>query len=103
MCNNSPWKVESKVMTKSFNWLTLEITPLAMSMQLQYSHTIQVYIVILWLEKTQPNVWKMQTRAVSKCLTQVKQVVQGWGLLRHGFDLIMQDWWGEGGYIYISH
>lgn len=79
MCNNSPWKVESKVMTKSFNWLTLEITPLAMSMQLQYSHTIQVYIVILWLEKTQPNVWKMQTRAVFKCLIQVKQVVQGWG------------------------
>lgn len=55
-----------------------------MSMQLQYSHTIQVYIVILWLEKIQPNVWKMQTRPVFKCVIKVNQVVRGWSLLRHG-------------------
>lgn len=75
-----------------------------MSMQLQYSRTIQVYIVISWLEKIQPNVWKMQTRAVLKCLITVKQVVPGWGHLGHGFK---SENAGIGGdiyiYIYIYH
>lgn len=59
-----------------------------MSMQLQYSHTIQVYIVILWLEKIQPNVWKMQTRALFKLPHKGET---GCARLGPGFDLIMQE------------
>ena len=72
-----------------------------MSMQLQYSRTIQVYIVILWLEKIQPNVWKMHTRAVFKCLIKAKQVVRA--RLGPFASWVGSDNAGIGMYIYIYH
>lgn len=76
-----------------------------MSMQLQYSHTIQVYIVISWLEKIQLNVWKNANKSCFQMSHNGESGCARLGPFASWFGLMVKEVRGEKNniYIYISH